>query len=84
MHILRAMDPLQIVDKLKECGLSEYAIAKRSKELGKPVSQSTVNRIATGEITNTSLDTLRALETVLADVLPKPRSSKRAVPALSA
>lgn len=84
MHILRAMDPLQIVDKLKERGLSEYAIAKRSKELGKPVSQSTVNRIATGETTNTSLETLRALELVLADALPKARSSKRAVSALTA
>jgi len=78
------MDPLQIVDKLKESGLSEYAIAKRSKELGKPVSQSTVNRIATGETTNTSLETLRALELVLADTFPKPRQSTRAIPALSA
>jgi transcriptional regulator with XRE-family HTH domain len=83
MHILRVMDPLQIIDKLKERGLSEYAIAKRSKELGKPVSQSTVNRIATGEITNTSLDTLRALECVLADELPKSRA-KRSHSALSA
>jgi transcriptional regulator with XRE-family HTH domain len=77
------MDPLQIIDKLKELGFSEYAIAKRSKELGKPVSQSTVNRIATGEITNTSLETLRALETVLAVEVPKSRS-KRAASALSA
>jgi transcriptional regulator with XRE-family HTH domain len=84
MHILRAMDPLQIVDKLKQRGLSEYAIAKRSKELGKPVSQSTVNRIATGEISNTSLETLRALELVLASVPPKPRSPKRATSALTA
>jgi hypothetical protein len=84
MHILSGMDPLQIIDKLKARGLSEYAIAKRSKQLGKPVSQSTVNRIATGEIRNTTLDTLRALESVLADELPKPRSPKRAAPALSA
>jgi hypothetical protein len=77
------MDPLQIIDKLKERGLSEYAIAKRSKELGKPVSQSTVNRIATGEIRNTTLDTLRALEHVLADELPKSRA-KRLASALSA
>ena len=77
------MDPLQIIDKLKEHGLSEYAIAKRSKALGRPVSQSTVNRIATGETTNTSLDTLRSLEFVLADVA-KPRSSRRAVSALTA
>ena len=78
------MDPLQIVDKLKECGLSEYAIAKRSKELGKPVSQSTVNRIATGETSNTSLETLRALELVLASASSKTRSSKRAASALTA
>lgn len=78
------MDPLQIVDKLKERGLSEYAIAKRSRELGRPVSQSTVNRIATGETTNTSLETLRALELVLADALPKSRTSRRATPALTA
>lgn len=84
MHILGVMDPFQIIDKLKERGLSEYAIAKRSKALGRPVSQSTVNRIATGEITNTSLETLRALELVLADELPKPRSPKRASSALPA
>jgi transcriptional regulator with XRE-family HTH domain len=78
------MDPLQIVDKLKERGFSEYAIAKRSKELGRPVSQSTVNRIATGETTNTSLETLRALELVLADTPTKTRGSKRTLSALSA
>lgn len=78
------MDPLQIIDKLKALGRSEYAIAKRSKELGRPVSQSTVNRIATGETVNTSLETLRALELVLADALPKPRSQKRAATALTA
>lgn len=83
MHILGVMDPLQIINTLKARGFSEYAIAKRSKELGRPISQSTVNRIATGETTNTSLDTLRSLEFVLTDAV-KPRAVKRAAAALGA
>lgn len=83
MHILGGMDASQIIEKLKEQGLSEYAIAKRTKERGTPVSQSTVNRIATGETENPSYETFRALESLLVD-FSKSRLSRRAAAALTA
>lgn len=75
------MDADQIIEKLKtDHGLSEYAIAKRTEERGTPVSQSTINRIATGETRNPSYSVFRSLEGLLSD-LSKPRSPKRAAPA---
>lgn len=66
----------QIVERLKAHDLSEYEIAKRT-----PVSQSTVNRISTGETTNPSYRTVQELLKLLAEC-EKPR--KRAAPALNA
>jgi transcriptional regulator with XRE-family HTH domain len=83
MHILTEMDASQIIEKLKERGWSEYAIAKRTKERGTPISQSTVNRIATGETENPSYETFRALESLLVDS-SKSRPSRRAPSALIA
>jgi transcriptional regulator with XRE-family HTH domain len=77
------MDALQIIEKLKARGLSEYAIAKRTEERGTPVSQSTVNRLASGETRNPSYDTFRALESLLADEIQKSRAPKRAGSALT-
>jgi predicted transcriptional regulator len=59
-----AMDAKQIIDELKKLGLSEYEIAKRLKN----VSQSTVNRIATGETLNPSYSVWRALSDLLAEL----------------
>ena len=56
------MDAQQIIAELKALGLSEYEIAKRLKT----VSQSTVNRIATGESADTSYRVWRALSDLLA------------------
>jgi len=77
------MDAPQIIEKLKEHGLSEYEMAKRTKALGRPVPQSTINRIATGETKNPSYRTYSSLEFLLID-LTKSRSSRRAPSALSA
>jgi transcriptional regulator with XRE-family HTH domain len=67
------MDALQIIEKLKALGLSEYEIAKRLKALAlakriRPISQSTINRIATGQITNPSYRVWRELSSLLADL----------------
>lgn len=83
MHILVAMNARQIIDKLKEHALSEYAIAKKTQATDAPVSQSTINRIATGETVNPSYGTWQSLMSVLAEI-EKPRSSKRASSALNA
>jgi len=58
------MDARQIIDELKALGLTEYKIAKR---LG-TVSQSTVNRIATGETPNPSYRVWRQLSELLAEL----------------
>jgi len=58
------MDAKQIIDELKKLGLSEYEIAKRLKN----VSQSTVNRIATGETLDPSYSVWRALSDLLAEL----------------
>jgi predicted transcriptional regulator len=55
------MDAQQIIDRLKEFGLSEYEIAKRIPT----VSQSTINRIATGKTANPGYDTWKALSELL-------------------
>jgi transcriptional regulator with XRE-family HTH domain len=59
-----AMDAKQVIDELKTLGLSEYEIAKRLKT----VSQSTVNRIATGETPNPSYRVWRELSSLLAEL----------------
>lgn len=56
------MDARQTIDELKALGLSEYEIAKRLKT----VSQSTINRIATGETPNPSYRVWRELSELLA------------------
>lgn len=58
------MDAKEVIDQLKALGLTEYAIAKR---LG-TVSQSTINRIATGESSDTSYRVWRALSDLLAQM----------------
>lgn len=58
------MDAKQVIDELKALGLSEYEIAKRVKT----VSQSTVNRIATGETTDPSYRVWRELSDLLAEI----------------
>lgn len=58
------MDAKQVIDELKALGLSEYEIAKRLKT----VSQSTVNRIATGETPNPSYRVWRELSGLLAEM----------------
>ena len=62
------MDAPQIIEKLKEHGFSEYEIAKRLEAAGHAVSQSTINRIATGETGNPSYRVWRALESFHAEV----------------
>lgn len=75
------MDGSQIIERLKAHGLSEYAIAKRLNELGLSVSQSTVNRIATGETENPSYRVWRALESLLEEIAA--RGAKTLPPSLS-
>lgn len=58
------MDAKQVIDELKVLGLSEYEIAKRLKT----VSQSTINRIATGETPNPSYRVWRELSDLLAEM----------------
>lgn len=67
------MDAKQVIDELKALGLSEYEITKRLRALAKakglrPISQSTVNRIATGQITNPSYRVWRELSSLLAEL----------------
>ncbi len=70
------MDAPEIIEKLKSYDLSEYEIAKRLNASGHAVSQSTVNRIATGEVTNPSYRVWRALESLYLDI-SRSRSAKR-------
>lgn len=58
------MDAKQVIDELKVLGLSEYEIAKRLKT----VSQSTINRIATGLTPNPSYRVWRELSALLAEM----------------
>jgi len=71
------MDAKQIISELKALGLTEYEIAKRLKT----VSQSTINRIATGKTPGTSYRVWRELSNLLADltiVRPRKPSHSRA------
>ena len=70
------MDAPEIIEKLKSYDLSEYEIAKRLKALGHRISQSTVNRIATGKTEDTSYRVWRALESLYLDIA-RSRSAKR-------
>jgi predicted transcriptional regulator len=58
------MDAKEVIDQLKALGLSEYEIAKRLPD----VSQSTINRIATGKSANPSYRVWRALSALLASL----------------
>jgi transcriptional regulator with XRE-family HTH domain len=64
------MDPKQIIEQLKLLGLSEYEIAKRLSSSDEPVSQSTINRIATGDTANPSYRVWKALSDLLAELNP--------------
>ena len=62
------MDAKEIIGKLKDLGLSEYEIAKRLET----VSQSTVNRIATGKSPGTTYRVWKKLYDLLAQLTINP------------
>lgn len=74
------MDASELIEKIKTFGLSEYEMAKR---LGSDVSQSTINRIATGKSANPSYRVWRALESLYLDLL-RARTVKRSSPRAAA
>lgn len=54
-------DPRETLSALKSLGYSEYRLAQLLTEAGTPVSQSTLNRIATSETEDASFRVWRAL-----------------------
>jgi predicted transcriptional regulator len=74
------MEPREIVKDLTEHDISEYAIAKRLCSAGTPVSQSTINRIATGKTMNPSYRVVKALVALHFGIVGRRRSPRFLTP----